>query len=247
MENTERKYPIVSIVIPCRGFDDYTQRCIIYCNDINYPNKELIIATDLVCPGLPAIKRNWAIERAEGEIIAFIDSDAYPAKDWLTLAVAQLQFHRVAAVCGPGVLPYNAPLLEQATDLVLRFLPCSYRVIPKQPRVVSEFPTFNLIVWKKYCVPFKPYLTGEDTLFCEEIRKKGFIIYSPDILVYHNRRPLFKPYWKQIGTYGKHRGHLIRLALLGWLSTWWVYTRSFICGFCTCRIATHSKGKEKKQ
>ena len=217
---------LVSIIIPCVNIDDNTRRCLVYCD--NLPNnKEIILVTDLVCPGLPATKRNWAMGRAKGSILAFIDSDAYPAHDWLSNGLIHLSAG-FAGVCGPGICPPDAPLLEQATDLVLKCLPYGYRVTPRKQRVVAEFPTFNLIVKKDKAPQFKNYLTGEDSLFCRELQ--GLILYDPKILVYHHRRPLFKPYWKQISTYGWHRGHLIRLALLGWLSTWIVYGKNFIKG-----------------
>jgi hypothetical protein len=177
------------------------------------------------------------MKQAKGEVFAFIDSDAYPSMDWLNNAFT---FLRVSpAVCGPGILPIDSPLLEQACDLVYQWLPYSYRVVPKSQRIVAEYPTFNLIVWKDKSPTFKPYLTGEDTLFCREI-KEG-ILYDPSILVYHSRRPLFKPFWKQVATYGQHRGHLIRLAVLGWLSVLFVYGGNFLCGFFTCRIRRANK------
>jgi glycosyltransferase involved in cell wall biosynthesis len=219
----------VSIIIPCRNIDEYTRRCLVYCDKLDYPNKEIMLITDWVCPGLPATKRNWAMDRAKGEVIAFIDSDAYPAIDWIESSLNYLNAGYIG-VCGPGILPNDAPLLEKAADLVLKLLPFSYRVTPKKARLVTDYPTFNLIV-KKTDIRFKPYLTGEDTLFCEEISNNGKILYSPYVVVFHNRRPLFKPYIKQITTYGKHRGYLVKLALLGLLTTAYFYTIAFIAGF----------------
>lgn len=220
------KDTLVSIIIPTRVIDYDVWKCLLYCE--NLPNKkEIILVTDLQCPGLPATKRNWAMDRAVGKVFAFIDSDAYPSMDWLNNAL--LHLNKFSAVCGPGVLPADSTLLEQATDLVLRYLPYSYRVTPREQRVVAEYPTFNLIVRADKAPKFKSYLTGEDTLFCREL--KGFILYDPSILVYHRRRALFKPYWKQISTYGQHRGYFIRRAIMGWLTTFVVYPFNFIKGF----------------
>ena len=204
------------------------------------PNdKEIIVVDDYKCAGYPASKRNWALKKAKGDIVAFIDNDAYPSMDWLNNALPYLNLDNVVAVCGAGILPADAPFLEQASDLVYRMLPFSYRVIPKKERIVKEFPTFNLIVKKKYVDlvgEFKSYLTGEDSLFCWELNKYGKIIYSPYVIVYHNRRPLFKPFIDQISTYGLHRGHLIRLALLGLITTVIFYGYNFIKGFFKKKI-----------
>jgi glycosyltransferase involved in cell wall biosynthesis len=222
---------MVSIIIPCREITEHLKRCVNWC--LMLPNeKEIIIVPDNICPGLPATKRNWGMDRAKGDIFAFIDSDAYPSMDWLNNALIHLQ--NFPCVCGPGILPTDATLLEQAADLVYQWLPYSYRVVPKQQRIVAEFPSFNLIVWRDKAPRFKPYLTGEDSLFCREI--KGSILYDPSIIVYHNRRPLFRPFWKQVATYGLHRGHLIRLALSGWVTSVIVYGYNFIRGLSKRRI-----------
>lgn len=218
--------PLVSIIIPCRSIDSDVLRCVKHCEAL--PNeKEILVIPDSVCPGYPSLKRNYAMERARGAIYAFIDSDAYPSHDWLNNALRYLR--SFDAVCGPGVLPPDAPVGEIASDFVFRWLPYSHRVVPGDPGVVPEYPTFNLIVKKSVATPFDNYLTGEDTLFCRRI--KGGIFYHPSILVYHNRRPVFRRLWKQVGTYGRHRGNFIKLAMLGWISSVFVYATNFFIGF----------------
>lgn len=222
----------ISIIIPCKEIDDLTRECIASCENLYYPHREIIVVDDLICPGLPAEKRNWGMKQANGDIVAFIDSDATASPEWLNVALIYLMNHH--AVCGPGIIPPGSPLLERVTDWIYRHLPYSYRVTPKPARIVSEFPTFNLLVWKDRAPKFKPYLTGEDSLFCREI--KGQIYYNPSIVVYHKRRPAFRPLFKQIAIYGKHRGHFIRLALLGWIGTVWTYGVNFIKGFFRRKI-----------
>ncbi len=232
MENIRRERKNkVSVIIPCKEIDENLKRCLYHC--MKLPNDpEIIIVPDKVCPGVPATKRNWGMERAKGDIFAFIDSDAYPTKEWLYMALRYLR--SFTAVCGPGILPFGSSLSERASDLIYKLLPYSYRVTPKAARIVAEFPTFNLLVWRIAAPKFKPYLTGEDSLFCREIN--GNIFYHPGIVVYHSRRPLFRPMWKQVATYGKHRGHLIRLAFLGWISTVFTYAVNFIKGFFRRKI-----------
>ena len=235
--------PEFSVIIPCREIDEYTKKCIEMVE--KQPIKhEIIVVSDKECSGLPASKRNWGMARAIGKYLAFIDSDAYPHPEWLYRARASLGVEHVVGVCGPGVLPPDSTIKEHATDLVLKCLPYSYRVTPRRTRIVAEFPTFNLVVHKDIANrvgKFQPYLTGEDSLFCREISNYGVIVYNPGLVVYHYRRPLFKPYWRQTATYGLHRGHLIRLALLGWLSTFIVYSFNFIRGFCAKSINSNTK------
>lgn len=224
-----------SVIIVCKTIDADARKCFERCFDQTV-EPEIFIVDDEVCSGLPATKRNWAMERASGEYLAFIDADAYPPRDWLKNALfLLLATENISAVCGAGILPPNSPPLEVATDWVLRHLPYSHRVVRKPSRMVAEFPTFNLIVRRKDAVPFENYLTGEDSLFCRSL--KGGVFYHPDVFVYHRRRPLFRPFWKQTGTYGLHRGHLIRLALLGWLSVPFVYGVNFVKGFLKKRVS----------
>lgn len=227
MQNFDRdRLNDFSIIVPCKWVDKYTKRCISFCERI-YPEVELIVITDEDCPGYPAAKRNWAMARAKGKYFAFLDSDAYPAKDWLETAHHLLTSYD--AVCGPGILPPDSPKLERVADVVFQMLPYSYRVVPQEHGFVAEYPTFNLIVKREVATEFENYLTGEDSLFCRKI-KQG-IFYHPNVLVYHSRRPAFKGLWKQVGTYGRHRGNFIRLAIFAFVSSCFVYSINFIKGF----------------
>ena len=217
----------VSIIVPCKKIDNYIKRCVASLEAIEYPNKEIIVITDEICAGFPAGKRNYGMQKAKGEIFAFIDGDAYADKDWLKNALYWLQCY--PAVCGPGVLPPDAPASEHIADKVHQWVFCPYRVTAKAPRVVKWHPTFNLIIKKEVAQKFDSYLTGEDDRFCEKI-KEG-IFYHPSILVYHNRRGIFKPLWRQFSTWGRHKGCFKALAFLAFISTLFVYTSSWISGF----------------
>lgn len=218
--------PLISIIIPCKKVDDYIERCVEGCSALPQ-DKEILVIPDSICPGFPAGKRNYAMQRAKGEIYAFIDGDAYPDKDWLKNALYWLQCY--PAVCGPGVLPPDAPESERIADQVHKWVFCAFRVTPKSPRIVSWHPTFNLVVKKEVAKTFDSYLTGEDDKFCEKI-KQG-IFYHPSILVYHNRRGIFKPLWKQFGTYARHKGTFKALALIAFITTIWTYALNFVKGF----------------
>lgn len=218
----------VSIIIPCKRVDTYTRRCVKACLDLPEAGQtEILVITDDICPGLPATKRNYAMQIAKGDVYAFIDSDAYPAKDWLKNALYYLQVFK--AVCGPGVLPPDAPEKEKIADQVHKWVFCPYRVKADTARMVSWHPTFNLIVKKEVASQFDSYLTGEDDKFGLNI--KDGIFYHPSILVYHNRRGIFRPLWKQFGTYARHKGAFQGMAFVAWVTTIWTYAINFVKGF----------------
>jgi GT2 family glycosyltransferase len=161
-----------------------------------------------------------AIEQAKGEIIAFIDDDAWPEKDWLKNAVENFKDGNIAAVGGPAITPAQDSLKQKASGLVYSSVLVSgqyvYRYLPKKRLVVDDFPTCNLLVRKSILQELGGFETlfwpGEDTKLCLDITKKlrKQIIYDPRVLVYHHRRPLFIPHLKQVSNYALHRGYFVK-------------------------------------
>ena len=72
---------------------------------------------------------------------------------------------------------------------------------------------FKASVFKKTGGFDESFLTGEDTKVCMDIvyRQGKKLVYAPDVVVYHHRRPLFKPHLKQVRTYSRHRGLFARI------------------------------------
>lgn len=218
----------VAFIVPCKIIDKYVTRCVNSLDSIDYPiEKDIMVITDKICPGFPAGKRNFAMQHTDADIFAFVDSDAYVSKDWLKHALYWLE--HFSAVCGPGVLPPDAPLSEHIADQVHQWMFCPYRVKARRPQIVPWFPTFNLIVKRDVASQFDNYLTGEDDKFGLKI--KNGIFYHPDILVYHNRRGIFRPLWRQFATWGRHKGCFVGLAFVAWLTTLFVYIINWVKGF----------------
>ncbi len=220
----------VSIIIPCKKIDDYTKQCIDFCKNLEYPKSsyEIIVLPDdkpedsmedikiiPTGPLTPGAKRNIGIKNAEGEIYAFIDSDAYPSKEWLENALKYLNNQTgVAAVGGPGLTPPEDSSMQKASGLVFSSLlmgGLASRYKQKKVSETDEVHSCNLIVHKEVFEKIKgwneKYWPGEDTLLCLEIRKKGWkIVEAQDVVVYHHRKPLFKKHLGQVWQFGLHRG-----------------------------------------
>ena len=87
--------PLVSIIIPCKEIDDLARECVEHCKSLDYPNFEILLLPDDEEEGLngvriiatgalsPGAKRNIGLMNSTGEFCAFIDSKAYPRRDWL--------------------------------------------------------------------------------------------------------------------------------------------------------------------
>lgn len=187
-----QKQPFVSIIIPCREIDLYTKECIKHCLLLEYKNFEILVLPDkksrtaykskkirVVPTGgvKPAIKRNIAMKKSKAEIYAFIDSDAYPEKNWLGNAVKHLRDDKIGMVGGPNLTPKNNNFRQKISGMLLGIWFCGgrtsirYRIAKEQETI--ELPSCNFIVKKDYATDFEPdLLTAEDSTFCFNVAKK---------------------------------------------------------------------------
>lgn len=222
--------PLVSIIIPCKEIDDYARKCIKHCKKLDYRNFEIILLPDEPIekidgvkiiptgPVTPGAKRNVGIANSHGEICAFIDSDAYPTRDWLSNATRYLDDPQVAAVGGPGVTPNEDSVMKKASGYVLS----SFMVgrISNRYKVKHNFSSHDIhscnfiaskTVLKEVGGWNEKYWPGEDTLICLAMKGLGKrLIEASDVVVYHHRRPLFVPHLRQVSRFGLHRGFFMK-------------------------------------
>lgn len=224
-----------SIIIPCKSIDGYVKECIEHCLSLRYENFEILVLPDseqelafnnskvkVIPTGVvkPSEKRNVGIKYSNGEICAFIDSDAYPSEGWLKNAVKYFEDLEVAAVGGPGVTPATDDERQKASGLILSSRlgggGLAHRYTPRNPKNDEDIPACNLIVRKSILEDLSGfnvnYWPGEDTYLSLQITNHiGMkMVYTPDVVVYHHRRPLFKQHLKQIWGYGLHRGYFVK-------------------------------------
>ena len=224
--------PKISIIIPCRNIDDYTKECIRGCLKLDYDNFEIIVLPDdigkynikderiqIIKTGkiVPAEKRNLGMEKAKGEFYAFIDSDAYPEKDWLKNVAKYFKDEKVGIVGGPNLTPPESNFAEKVSGHVLANFLISGHASKRYKRggknsYVIELPSCNYIVRKEAASEYDSrFLTAEDTKFCFNAREKGFkILYAKDVVVWHHRRDSFKKHIKQMFVYGRDNLWLLK-------------------------------------
>jgi glycosyltransferase involved in cell wall biosynthesis len=231
----------VSIIIPVKKINEYINEAIRHISGLNYDDFEVLILPDngnlseIKFPqeGLtgkvkviptgplgPAEKRDIGAKQAMGEILAFLDDDAYPRKNWLTNAVKHFENPGIAAVGGPAVTAKDDSFWQRVSGAVY-LSPLgggnSDRYWPGKKRVfVDDWPSVNLFVRKNDFEKAggfnSQYWPGEDTKLCLDLthglNKK--IIYDPDVFVWHHRRSGFVRHLKQVGQYGLHRGYFAK-------------------------------------
>ena len=124
-----------SIIIPVKEINDYLRESVPYLLALDYEDYEILILPNIVPSNLesifinprlkliasgvvsPAIKRDLGAKRAKFEYLAFLDDDAYPQSEWLTIANNTLSDKNVVAIGGPGITPPRSSLKETVSGL----------------------------------------------------------------------------------------------------------------------------------
>ena len=221
-----------SIVIPLKSDNAYIRETLAAFRQLDYANYEIIVLPDepfdgwgkdvkVIATGAvgPGAKRDLALPYTTGDVLAFLDDDTYPERDWLKNAVKYFTDPQVGAIGGPAVTPPSDSLRQQASgNVYASFLGggnYAYRYLPKETKAVDDYPTCNLLVRRTVFESIGGFDTtfwpGEDTKLCLDIVKRGLkIIYAPDVIVYHHRRPLFAGHLNQVRSYALHRGYFAK-------------------------------------
>lgn len=233
------KKPKASVIIPVRTITPYVKETVDYLLKQTEKDFEIIIITDkkeelkgvkVVASGqpTPSFKRNLGAREAKGEILAFLDDDSYPDKDWLKNALRIFNDRLLitdrrppVAVCGPTLTPPHDSIFQKASGCVWSsFLGSGgagvYRNRVGKRREVDDFPSVNLLVRKEDFEKVSGFdinhWPGEDTKLCLDLTSLGKkIIYDPEVLVYHHRRAVIVPHLKQISRYALRRGYFAKI------------------------------------
>jgi cellulose synthase/poly-beta-1,6-N-acetylglucosamine synthase-like glycosyltransferase len=221
--------PSVSILIPCKAIDKEVSRCLSHYTQLDYETYEIVLLPDVESPlkGVrviatgqvtPGKKRNIGAANTKGEILAYIDADAYPRADWLRSAICHLQESSVGAVGGPGLTPPGADNFSLGQDTILSSFMVgglSSRYRGKEETQTDDIHSVNFVAWRRVVEEVggwnEKYWPGEDTLMCLGLKELGYKqVFAPDVVVYHQRRSTWKGYLQQIWSYGLHRGFFAR-------------------------------------
>ena len=229
--------PVVSVIIALHRWNERSARSVSQCIELRrHSSVEVIVVSDQPMSGAlpgaqwlftgatgdtsPALKRDLGASVARGTFLAYIDDDAYPDVHWIDQALAAMESLGVDGVGGPGVTPDGSNWQERLGGAIycsilgsgpfrLRFTPLG------KPRVIDELPAYNFIV-KRECMDKiggwnSSFYGGEDTAVCTQLRLSGYRLgYSPNVVVYHYRREMFRPHLRQVGNVGRHRGYFVR-------------------------------------
>jgi O-antigen biosynthesis protein len=198
---------------------------------LEYPNFETIVVSDgstdktaaiaRVYEGVCVIEtrngglsaaRNVGMRAANGEIIAYIDDDAYPDPHWLDYLAHAFQSTSHAAIGGPNLPPPDdgpiaecvahapgGPIHVLITDQLAEHIPgCNFAVRKSALEAIGGFDPLYRVA-------------GDDVDACWRLHQRGFTIgFHPAAVVWHHRRNSLRTYWRQQRGYGKAEALLER-------------------------------------
>jgi O-antigen biosynthesis protein len=190
---------------------------------LRYPNYEVIVVNDGSKDNLAEIvsrypvklitttncglssARNTGMYNAKGEILAYIDDDAYPDEHWLHYLAYAYNNSTHGAMGGPNIIPAeDGPIATCVANA-----PGGPVHVLETDEIAEHVPGCNLSVRKDVLMKiggFDPIYrcAGDDVDVCWRIQEAGYTIgFHPSALVWHHRRNSFKAYWKQQQGYGK--------------------------------------------
>ena len=223
-------WPRISVVVCSHNGGRTIRDCLEGLKRLAYPDYEVIVVDDGSTDDTAAIAarydcrlirtpnrglsnaRNAGLAAARGEIVAYLDDDAYPDPHWLTYLAAAFLRTSHAGVGGPNIAP---PGDGWIAECVARSPGGPVHVLLTD-REAEHIPGCNM-AFRKACLEaiggFDPRFrtAGDDVDVCWRLQERGWTLgFHPAAMVWHHRRNSLRAYWKQQIGYGRAEAMLER-------------------------------------
>jgi glycosyltransferase involved in cell wall biosynthesis len=216
-------WPSISVVVCAYNAEATIDECLGHAAALDYPGLEVVVVDDgstdataeiarrhpvrvLSVPhGGLAVARNQGLQAATGDLVVFLDSDAYPSPEWPYYLALGMDAPQVGGVGGPNVPPPQDP---EGAHRVARAPGGPVHVLLSDDRA-EHVPGCNMAFWRDVLLEaggFDPIYTsaGDDVDLCWRVLDLGWSIgFHPAALVWHHRRPGLRAYLKQQLGYGR--------------------------------------------
>ncbi len=216
-------WPRVSVVVCSRNGARTIADCLEGLRSVRYPDFEVIVVDDGSTDDTATIARrygahviqtpncglssarNTGLEAATGEVVAYLDDDAWPDPDWLVHLTTALSQDGCAAAGGPNLPPAgDGPIADSVANA-----PGGPSHVLLSDHIAEHLPGCNLAVWKRRLQAiggFDPQfcVAGDDVDVCWRLQQEGWhLAFAPGAVVWHHRRNSIGAYWRQQVGYGK--------------------------------------------
>jgi GT2 family glycosyltransferase len=218
-----RTWPRITVVVCTYNGHRTIGDCLDGLSRLRHTNFEVIVVDDGSSPSMEPIvapygfrtirtanqglsaARNVGMDAATGEIVAYLDDDAYPDPDWLNyLADAFLHTAHVG-IGGPNIAP---PGDGRIADCVAN-APGGPVYVLLSDQVAEHIPGCNMAFRRTALMEvggFDPQfrVAGDDVDLCWRLQKRGGTLgFCPAAMVWHHRRSSLRTFWKQQSGYGR--------------------------------------------
>lgn len=223
-------WPSVSVVVCAYNARPTIRQCLEGLARVDYPNFEVIVVDDGSTDGTGAIAgeyavrlistpnrglsnaRNTGLEAATGEIVAYLDSDAYPDPDWLKYLAAAFAGDGFVGAGGPNLAPPGLGRTAECFDNA----PGGPVHVLLSDREAEHIPGCNMAFLRKDLAAIGGFdgalrVAGDDVDICWRLQDRGgHLGFAPGAMVWHHRRTTLRSYWKQQRGYGRAEALLER-------------------------------------
>ena len=239
------EWPSMSVVICGHNAGATLDECLEHTCALDYPDLDIVVVDDgssddtaeiarrhararlfSIEHGGLSVARNVGWREAKGDLIAYLDADAYPTPEWPYLLALAFDGPNVGGAGGPNVPPPDDPFHAQA---VARAPGGPVHVLTADDRA-EHVPGCNMAFWKPVLAEvggFDPVYraAGDDVDLCWKVLARGWSIgFHPAASVWHHRRPGLRPYARQQRGYGRaealvqarHPDHFTPLGTARW-------------------------------
>src|SRR6266550_1471073 len=203
------RWPKISVVVSTFNGAATIRDTLAGLEHLDYPDFEVIVVNDGSTDATPQIAseyrvriittrnqglsaaRNIGIRAATGEIVAFIDDDAYPDLHWLRFLALAFRDGTYVAVGGPNLPPPDDGWVADAVANA----PGGPNPVLLSDRVAEHIPGCNMAFRKEALEVIGGFdsvfrTAGDDVDVCWRLRDRGGVIgYAPGAVVWHHRRP----------------------------------------------------------
>ncbi|MCI0603021.1 glycosyltransferase [bacterium] len=215
--------PMFSVVVCSYNGSKTIEQCLASLTKLKYPNYETIVLDDGSTDSTAAIAskypvrlirtknqglssaRNCGMKEAKGEIIAYIDDDAYADPHWLNYLAIAFQETNYCCIGGPNLVPGEDEWIAQCVGRS----PGGPTHVLLSDHDAEHVPGCNLAIRKSVLEAiggFDPQfrIAGDDVDLCWRLENAGHKIgFHPGAMVWHHRRNSISSYFRQQRGYGK--------------------------------------------
>lgn len=176
---------------------------------VDYPELDVLPVT----AETPAARRE-AVDSARGDLVAFVEERATPARNWLESTIPFFANEELAAVVTASMTPAQGSKRQRAAAAVAESRlgggSHHFRWTPGNLRFVRQFPAGNIVARRADLLALdEPSL--HPSRLCAALTERGRkVLYTPETVVVARRPPLFRPHLESVAAAGQARGEAIR-------------------------------------